>query len=362
MITLSIRSDERQNNDALMDLITEYQYVKLETKKECLIGRIDKLLFRDKKYYVLDKSQQKVFIFDINGKFISKIYSHGKNYDEYAYISDFDVNSKGNVAVLDGIKKTIFHFDNRGRYLDGLKMNFFSLSLAEIDSTTFLTYTPFFFDENQPVGRLLVLRNNQTIKTYFAFDQESKKRQKLDVLKPFYLSRNNTGFLFSTDLSDTIYHISTDGLNVDAKFKIDFGKRSLSSKLRKSTDYFFKNPTLISEGWHIDNLYETSTHFTCSFNMEGRTWVLFFDKRNNDFVFSSCASCDSPKPEVLSDMVVLGTFEDHFITQVSARFLLANQEYLKKHPDKPNNFTKENLDLIEEYKENDNPILVLFKL
>jgi len=65
----------------------------LETTKESLIGTINSLQVFDNKIFILDGYMaKKLFIFDMNGKFISQIGNFGKGPGEYIDISDFTIN------------------------------------------------------------------------------------------------------------------------------------------------------------------------------------------------------------------------------------------------------------------------------
>lgn len=54
-------------------------YIKLETNPNCIIGVMDKLIFINNKFVIVDKSVAKsIFLFDSNGKFINKIGATGR--------------------------------------------------------------------------------------------------------------------------------------------------------------------------------------------------------------------------------------------------------------------------------------------
>jgi hypothetical protein len=63
----------------LSSLINVIKLIPLETNKDCLIGKIDKVIFSNNRIYVLDKRRARgVFIFDGQGKFVNKIVPNGK--------------------------------------------------------------------------------------------------------------------------------------------------------------------------------------------------------------------------------------------------------------------------------------------
>jgi hypothetical protein len=48
---------------------------------------------------------RKLFVFDVNGKFISQIGSHGQAFGEYLDISAFYIENNSKVVIIDAAKK-----------------------------------------------------------------------------------------------------------------------------------------------------------------------------------------------------------------------------------------------------------------
>ena len=54
--------------------IKDIEYIPLETTEHCLLGDISKVLYKDDRYYILDKNQNRgVYIFNKDGNFLSSI-------------------------------------------------------------------------------------------------------------------------------------------------------------------------------------------------------------------------------------------------------------------------------------------------
>ena len=66
---MGFQLDTVQTSD--INPICEVKYIPLELTDNSLIGKIDKMLFRNNYFYILDKSANiGVFVFNENGKFI----------------------------------------------------------------------------------------------------------------------------------------------------------------------------------------------------------------------------------------------------------------------------------------------------
>ncbi|MDR3095059.1 MAG: 6-bladed beta-propeller, partial [Bacteroidales bacterium] len=57
----------------LSEIASDVTYIPLETSPECLIGRIDKIISFDDKYYILDRQTESILVFDSTGKYLFKI-------------------------------------------------------------------------------------------------------------------------------------------------------------------------------------------------------------------------------------------------------------------------------------------------
>lgn len=353
----SINIDASRLSNNFSSLISSSRYVKLETKPECLISNIDKLLFVNKQYYILDTKANSIFVFDSNGKFLSKISKQGNGPDEYTYLMDFDIDDKGNVCILDFNKKKIMVYDRLGQLKNVTTQQYFSQNISKINSSTFLTYQPSF--GSKMAEKLILKKGNNIIASYLPAD---KNRNGLTLLKPFALNRSGKSILFNEDLSDTIFEVSDK--EVKAKYALVFGDHTLQPELRNNPEYFKMRSGNIKAGWRINNFFENSNYFTCSFIFETINTVLYYSKKNQKYFYSNCPSCNETKTKVLGDFAAKGVADDYFVSTITYSSVInfrksvtgENKDQAKAF------FTAENYQLIENFKENDNPILVLFKL
>ena len=86
-------------------------FVPLETNDESLISSITKILYKKDRYYIFDKVQAMIFIFDANGSYITKVHNIGSGPGEYADISDFDLDAELNVYVSSILGRKIIKYN-----------------------------------------------------------------------------------------------------------------------------------------------------------------------------------------------------------------------------------------------------------
>ena len=78
------------------------------------------------KLYVTDKTESTVFIFTIDGKYISKICDQGQGPKEYLRISRLEVDPFNNrILITDNFSRKLFIYDETGKQSEVIQTNFF---------------------------------------------------------------------------------------------------------------------------------------------------------------------------------------------------------------------------------------------
>jgi hypothetical protein len=131
-------TDDVQLSDSL-----EFLFIPLETNEQCLIGVIAQLEIRDGKIYILDLKQKVLFVFDMEGKFITQIGNRGTGPGEYITPMSFDFDLSANVIIVhDNDKKELLYFDlddYRFTYAKALPDYYSSFSILSNHSISFFS-------------------------------------------------------------------------------------------------------------------------------------------------------------------------------------------------------------------------------
>ena len=111
-----IQYDDKAENVITIDKIVDRcSFVRLETEKSNLIGRIDQILISDSLIIVVDKHVAKaILVFNHDGKFLNRISRLGNGHGEYLLINHVAINDKKEVCILDNIKERLLIFDITG--------------------------------------------------------------------------------------------------------------------------------------------------------------------------------------------------------------------------------------------------------
>lgn len=129
LLLFSCQNNKHTNVDSLIEIdlddtnsespsIKEIYYIPLETSDSSLIADIDKIVFRNNCFYIFDKVNMKVFIFDRGGALKNIISRVGTGPGEYIMPLDMDVDKHGNVYISDNPTKRIIKYaaDNYDNY------------------------------------------------------------------------------------------------------------------------------------------------------------------------------------------------------------------------------------------------------
>lgn len=121
----SISSLNIENKEKLSSVVDSSFITRLETKPECLISSIDKMIMYNNRIYILDKKNSNgVFEFTKRGKFIRKIGKKGKGPGEYTNLKGFTIN-KNEIILFDWSKRRLLAYSLNGDFIGSKKIGFY---------------------------------------------------------------------------------------------------------------------------------------------------------------------------------------------------------------------------------------------
>lgn len=107
------------------EVVSLPEYVNLDQSGDYFFTQVDKLIISDNFIFVLDLTgSNHVYVFDLNGKFISRLGNIGDGPNEYRRLGDFDVTDDGKVVLLDRQRKRLFVYSTVGALLEIKKFDF----------------------------------------------------------------------------------------------------------------------------------------------------------------------------------------------------------------------------------------------
>ena len=94
-----------------MPEIGEVKYIPLETTDESLVGSVDKIMYHGGLFYLFDRTQLRVLMFDEEGRHVRTLFRIGQGPGEYTAPGDMDVDGDGNLYIADWNTQSIIRYE-----------------------------------------------------------------------------------------------------------------------------------------------------------------------------------------------------------------------------------------------------------
>jgi len=208
------------------------QYIVLESADSSLMQSIRKIYIANNKIFILTWGDAQILIFDINGKFISKINKNGRGPEEYSYAVDFSISSNGDtICLFDKELAKLIYYSPNGKFYLSKSLNadletYLALPNGKTVGYSHLNYV-------EPL--------NDTIYQLWYFDKNGKILDGCLPVRTNVLGHSiglassfnstNSGNFFIPYTQSIIYKISEDPFNITPIFKIDFKDKSMPDNL-----------------------------------------------------------------------------------------------------------------------------------
>ena len=352
--TIEINPDD-STDSGFSDYFEMEQYIVLESSDSSLMQSIRKIYIANNKIFILTWGDAQILIFDINGKFISKINKDGRGPEEYSYAVDFSISSKGDtICLFDKELKKLIYYSPNGKFYLSKSLNadletYLALPNGNIVGYSHLNYV-------EPL--------NDTIYQLWYFDKNGRK---LDGYLPVNknalgnsiglassFNSTNSGHFFIPYTQSIIYKISINPFYITPIFKIDFKDRSMPDNLlelpRKEMYEAFKKAFVLS-GEFIGtkdlllNIYSADQRksLVAIYNIESGTHALLDSKTLYDHINELPINVNLQNTYLGKDRLIA----------VTDPVKLLSHEY--------KNMQSTGYILKQKVKETDNPILVIYK-
>ncbi len=335
--TIVISMEEKVQDIEELDSTMFYnlEYTVLETNDKCFIGRINKLIVYNDKFYILDKFQaKKVFVFSKDGKFINTVGSLGQGPEEYQQIEDFTINeSNGDILILSSLSN-VFIYNNGGEYIEQKSLS---------DNATFLNVSSYkngyiFKNANPNNEEYLIFNYNKNLK----FLNKSIKKSLFKVnFTPFFnplLKYGDNISCFNIFTNNLI--LKVDSL-VSKKIIFDFNGKEMPAEAYWDSQIFYKKQFTCS--YFLDAII-TNNILLSAFVYEGKRHFAVMNMDNNKVkIFEE--SKWFPKKILFS--------KDNFIYSYLEPSEFMDNDYIPKFTKETNNYKLES---------DSNPVILKYKL
>lgn len=350
IVSVEISEEIINNNLDYSDLIDSIGIIKLETNDQSVIGSIRKILVKNEKFYIYDRMNRTIVIFNKNGKFINKLNRNGKGPGEYFELRDFDVDENDNIHILSYNKILTYNSsldctnERELQVIDNKKEPFYN-TLFLFDSEYIFLYRGCFGMRkfNNKPALCCIDNKNKIISEYFPVSFQYPYSH-----QTFYRSDNKT-YLSSTMGNDTIFKIMNSTLS--PKWIIQFGDKKLTESyiIRNRSDLYNKvtNDNLLGG---IRNIFENEKYLCFIFNHGVLPKQAVYNKISGMVKILNYADESLPLPEIVVNGLIGNSF---FSYSDSYKFVKGTKYYNKYHKLLEDNN-------ISDVREIDNPLIFKF--
>ena len=254
-------------NISFSELFDKIEIIPLETNKECIIGIARKIIFHKEIFFIEDRLNNEVLLFNKNGTFRNKIGHIGRGPGEYLVLNDFEIDIQNDlVKILSVDPSRVISYDFNGKHTNTIKIDkmvapsFFCLAYPD---------TIYFYSLFDPIK--ISSYSIKNAKFFNDYDQDLEfsiySIGKTRRLSPFYKYKDVV--LLTETFSNEVYSYSHDGLS--CKLKWDFGSHSFNihTDLPKGQNRQFYSKYLKelnnSKAFYFRNYIENSKFIFTSF-------------------------------------------------------------------------------------------------
>ncbi|HCT93900.1 MAG: hypothetical protein UU18_C0031G0010 [Parcubacteria group bacterium GW2011_GWB2_40_8] len=276
--------DNLEEFPSFFDFFSKIEIIPLETNTHSLLSDMNfiKVIPNGDYFYILDKKQNLIQIFNSAGKYVETIIKKGRGPGEYSLLYDFGINNHDNTIELLCPSGALYRYDLYTKdFIESIKLNesIRSVHLFERLSDDYYVFFSIFNDK-----KLLYYskQKNEIVKTDYTLPDYILLKSTLKfVSSPFFKFKDTIRFFEGHN--GFIYTINPATLSLTPNFKWDFGKYNfkLSEIPDNENDFYYYRL-----GKNISFKYASSfAHFTESenfvisvFDFRGKMMTLAYDK------------------------------------------------------------------------------------
>lgn len=241
---------------SLSEICDSVTLIPLETNDSLHVGIVSKMIVNSDRMFIL--SNQRIYIYDRQGKIFHVISEIGHAKNEYVEINDFCV-SKSHVFITDVNSKKILLFSKDGYYEKTIKTTQFPEKIASINDSLLAISC-----SGTEGPRLIIMNTNEEIVKgeYFEYD----KRFTSPVPQVFTCSDSN--LLYKQPFSNMYYSVNKDA-SVDNYYSIDFKKYNFQEKDLGTVNFAGCKLLIDKKGnANIIRFHETTSLYQIEFSCE----------------------------------------------------------------------------------------------
>lgn len=271
-VKIPIDLSEHVSEIFFSDFADSLSYLTLDMRDSCLISEVGQIYIDSNRFFVKDRKNNGIFIFDENNKYKTRINYYGRGPGEFIRLTTANINPTNNqIGIYDDFSRKILIYNYDGTFVREILVDDYIYDFAFTCDKGFIFIYPFYNPASQRAGLWLTDSNGIYVKDLYRINPKHKIRMFFDN---YYTMLNNhsQGVIYYNRWSDQLMQVNQDSVSCLYEFNLI---QKIPASLKKDPEY------------------QSDEHFllTCCFNMSQYLlsgyasinkfyWVLF-DKRDN---------------------------------------------------------------------------------
>lgn len=254
----------------ITDISTVFNYIKLETKDECLTAT--RLAVYSNDQYLIAIDREKILLFDRkDGKFIREIGHRGNGPGEYSRTYNVMPFNEGKNIVYAGRNKKRYGYSLDGQLKDTISIPELVSEIGNIDDNIFAAFLPDY--QGGEKNKIMIFNDKASIIKTFPNYLSAPKTDAFFAWNPnswFYTV--NKQLYFYQLFNDTLFNVSTN--SITPRYVFNMGPYSPPYEMKTSPKF---EP---DKYFVMKTIQESSKYLFCSFNFNKKNYTAIFDKNN----------------------------------------------------------------------------------
>jgi len=342
----------RNDKVSIFDLVDSISVIKLETRPECLIKRMNQIISHKDRFYIFDETLNTVFCFDRQGKWLFKINKRGRGPEEYEFSQHINIDKFNDQIMILVPWGSILYFDLDGNFISKVRLPEEIIAYNEVYSIN--KDVLLFLSINEYRAAYYSRSGNMLLKRFLKVTPEQRA-----YFPPWDKTYNYDGSIFfNDDLNNTVINLS-DTTNL-VKYSWDFGENNITEEQMKGFKSYQKEQYGQGRGFNLDEVLtskkymkhypglsiESKTYRGISTRYNGSIKYIFYNKENEESkVFNETIEGVLPYMYLIYDNSIVNSYSDNKAAALN-KILTDNQ---KKIVESHNS-------------DSDNPLLVIYHI
>lgn len=226
------------------ELISDYDTIRLELSDHSILNGILQIHTMNDKLYITESNMSIVFIYSMEGKYLSKICNQGEGPEEYIKIGSFETDPANNrLLISDSFSNRLFEYNEDGALLKVIPLDFRPLRIASDISKRYIHMNSTTTEEyNTPEMKRnnvhIISNEGKVIKSFL----EDDTPERLDILSACATSYSESGeLLYMPILSSTIYRIHNQEAIPEYTLNNQTGRKTITAKEKKELHFQYSH-------------------------------------------------------------------------------------------------------------------------